>query len=379
MAPTSKGHHFDRAQRLLLCDHCGGPLPAPEAGGQVTCGYCRATTLLRPKAAPLRASDPEGAAPIPEEERMRLLREQDGERLQPPMTLPFRLLVWHGHNPMSRAGMAMEYWQTARQELTAATDPAAEATLDASARLYYLTLSLSNYHAKAQETDKLRSRLETAYELCVLKRERQVLLGLMARNAARFGEIDAAEAWLAEMDPRSADLYEDTSYRSTRAHVFTVRHQFPQVLESLGARFEDIPIADAFDHHVAVLRANAHERLGDVDAAARELEAALDNTPGTPRGYLEIVKNQPALDLAPQSIKRVVSKRMRFWRARYALYSLLWLGLPAFLFLQYALTEYPQAAWLAGLRELRVFNVPSIAPAIVVFLMLSFFRARLRP
>jgi hypothetical protein len=351
---------FDHQIRILLCRNCGAPLPAPAGGGSVTCEYCRATTQLAPRRDVPIPKPPE--PPLSEPERMDRLRQQDGKRLSPP-GMAWALMTWNGDNKPKVAERALAAWNKARSEIETGGEASTE---QAEARLYFLTLCFSNYYSERRETERVRAMIETAHEMCEQPRHKQVLLGMMARHAAREGDIESAEEWLADLDPRSADIYMDTSWRYARAFLDTLRGDYHKVLEVLGSTFDDVPIADAFDYTCAVYRANAHERLGDVESAKRELLVAMDRTPSSPRVMFEIVKNQPELELVPRSLQAAVGPRLRRWKVRHRLYQVAWLGTSGLLAVQWLLTRFADASLSEALAPLRLFSVPSIWPAIAV-------------
>jgi uncharacterized Zn finger protein (UPF0148 family) len=71
---------FSFQLRILLCTHCGAPLEASMAGGQISCRYCQAVNQLS-----VRDDRPAFAshqAPISEQERINRLRAQDGKPLE---------------------------------------------------------------------------------------------------------------------------------------------------------------------------------------------------------------------------------------------------------------------------------------------------------
>jgi hypothetical protein len=206
-----------------------------------------------------------------------------------------------------------------------------------------------------------------------------VLLCMMARQAARAGEMEAAEEWLADCDPRSADIYMDTSWRYARGFIDTIRRDYQKVLAVLGSTFDDVPIADAFDYSCAVLRANAHEKLGDAATAAQELRIAMSRTRASPRVMLEIVRNQPQLDLVPRSLPAAVGPRLRFWRIRHAAWVAAWLGGTGLLALQWLFTRFAGASFAEALAPLRLFALPSIWPAIALLVLGVVLHWRWRP
>ena len=256
---------FSFQLRILLCTHCGAPLEASPAGGQIPCRYCRAVNQLsvrddRPALAPSQA-------PISEQERINRLRAQDGKPLLPPPSL--QALVPNGQLPAWKVQEALAVWQATRQELRVT------ANFEAAERLLFLTMVLSQHFM--EQTDRLRQRamLESALEAFTLPRHRQVMRRYLCRSACRLGDLQAAEQWLAPCDRQSDDLETDSEYRYSRAFIDTAKGDWNAVLRTLGGRFEDVPIQDAMDAVCSVLRANAWERLGHMQAAVGLLQQAM--------------------------------------------------------------------------------------------------------
>jgi hypothetical protein len=130
---------------------------------------------------------------------------------------------------------------------------------------------------------------------------------MLATAAAKDGDLHAAEQWLAPCDPFASDIEADSAYRQARAYLDTVRHDYRAVIEILGGRDDEIPIIDARDAVCAVLRANAHERLGDTQAAVAALRARMGNESAQGRMAMEqfIAKNAE-FSLCPLSMPEAV-------------------------------------------------------------------------
>ena len=202
--------------------------------------------------------------------RRERLRAQDGEPLRPPQTL--RPLMAGGALAPHRLQEARVLWSATRDRL--ATNPS---DLPAAEQLYVLTLLLSQALDEGDrgQATRVRALTEGALEVMMLPRFRQLLRGLLARAAARAGDLRAADAWLTGCDPASEDLEMDSAYRISRAYLATARDDALTVLDALGERFDQIPIQDALEELAAVLRAHAWERRGDLARAQAELVAVL--------------------------------------------------------------------------------------------------------
>ena len=239
--------------RMLLCPNCGAPLEAPLAGGRLRCSHCGQSSELAG-----RRQETVSRSTLSEAERFDKLRAQDGKPMMPPPNL--RHFMQGGGLAPQLAADALADWQRARAEV------AAGASFGSQERLYFLTLLLYGHYSKTDEA-RTRAMLETVLDLLPASRHRQVTRGMLARLAAKGGDLTAAEAWLAPMNPASDDIYEDSAYRLTMAYVATAKGDYQRVLAVLGHREGDVPIADGQDEVCALLRANAHERLGRIDDA----------------------------------------------------------------------------------------------------------------
>lgn len=270
--------------RWVLCDQCGTPLEADPTAAQVVC-TCGFEVSLPPRDdAPLGAR-----SDLPEAERLRRLRTQDGRPLLAPPGLE-RLLLG-GELPPHKEREAMELYLADRRALRESTDPAAQE------RLVFLTMVLAN---ALDDPVRTRALYETTLDAAPLQRHQQTLRGFLARQAARSGNLAQAEAWLAPCDPRSDDLDMDTDWRFSRATLALVRHDWDGVLEVLGRTPDEVPIADANDAVVTVYRAHAHERLGDVETAAQQLADAM--AAGDRRAIDAVVAHRPDWMLCAVSI-----------------------------------------------------------------------------
>jgi DNA-directed RNA polymerase subunit RPC12/RpoP len=362
---------FDHEIRVLICKSCGGPLPTPVDGGTIKCEYCGTTSLIGPRpdvrsqtavsaAVPKVAIARPPEPPLPEPVRLQQLATQVRERLTPPTSLPWAVMWWNGRKNPTLVARALDEWTKARNEVERGGD-----SKDAEARLYFLTLAFTNYYG-ANDAPRMRAMLETAYELCRSKRHQHVLLSRMVRQAASAGDLEAAEQWLADCDPRSSDIYIDTAWRIGRAHIDLLRRDYARVLEVLGDTFGAVPIACAFDQLCALYRADAHEKLGQLDRGCQELARALDHKRTSPRVMWGSVHSQPALGLVPNGLKRVIAPRLRWWKLRHRAYVTAWLGTIALLTSQWVLTRFLDPATLAPAR---LFELDHVWPAVVILVL----------
>lgn len=253
---------FSSATRILMCNHCGAPLEAAVAGGTFACRYCNAANQVVPRddqvalvAAP--------QFPVNEQERLARLRSQDGKPLIPPASIQ-PLLQGNQIAPW-KIQEAVSVWQSSRQELRATGN------YECAERLLFLTMLLSQHFFEQNDLMRQRALFESALDVFTLPRHRQIMRGYLARSAARTGDLAAAEQWLAPCDQHSDDLQSDSTYRFSRAFIDTCRGNWGGVLQALGQTNHDVPIMDAQDAVCAALRANAWERLGQVQTAVNLL------------------------------------------------------------------------------------------------------------
>jgi hypothetical protein len=284
---------FSYDLRVLMCEQCGAPLEIGVAGGHAQCRFCGAAHAVvgRNERPVLEVA---AQAPVHEHERIARLRAQDGRPLLPPPSL--QGLMPDGNLPDWKVNEAVAVWQGSRREVRATGN------FEAAERLLFLTMVLSNKFAAAGDFKRQRAMFESALEVFTLPRHRQMMLGYLARSAVRAGDLKAAQSWLAPCDPRSDDLQSDSAYRFSRAMLDTALGNFPAVLQLLGPMPNDVPIMDAMDPACAILRANAHEKMGNVPAAIEALRRSMSAENASGRMSMEKFRElNPALRLCEQS------------------------------------------------------------------------------
>lgn len=284
--------HYTTEIRVLLCDGCGAPIEATPQGGQVACAYCRAQNQVR-----LRPKESALAPPrltMSDEERWRLLRMQDGKPMIAPPALA-SLIQGAGLHP-AKVDEAFHIYQMTKREVQTTHSP------EAAERLYFLTLVLNTHLGMLHDDSRRRAILETSLETVELPRHQQVLRCLLATAAAKEGDLASAERWIAPCDTRSQDLEADSAWRCARVFLDTARGDFHAVLHVLGTVDDQVPIADAWDPTAAVFRANALERLGNVEGAVSALRQRMQKESQSGRATMQkIIEGHPQLGLCPQS------------------------------------------------------------------------------
>ncbi len=283
---------FSTDFRALLCEACSAAIEAPIAGGALSCPRCGHASTVGPR--PQEAKIPRTSAPVDEATRLARLRQQDGRPLVPPDAVR-RLMSGSNFDP-ARVDEAFAIYHATCREIRATSSP------DAAERLYLLTIIANNHFAEHEDPQRRRALLETSLEHAFLPRHKQFFRSMLATAAGKVGDMQAAEQWLAPCDPYADDIDSDSAYRNARAYLDTVNHNWRAVLTVLGARDDEIPILDARDPVCAVLRANAHERLGDVATAVAVLRARMGKENASGRITMErFIAQQRELSLCELS------------------------------------------------------------------------------
>jgi hypothetical protein len=280
---------YSVVERWLPCDSCGNATQIPNEGLTGFCPHCRAPIQFGPRPDTTVPASP----PTDEKARRERLRPQDGKPLLPPPG--FEQLISGSEVPPHKMQEARMIWSATRKQLAAQPGDFA-----ASDRLSWLTMILRN---TLTDERQIRALVEGALEVLILPRHRQGLRGDLSRGATKLGDLESAEAWLAGCDPRSEDLQCDTPYRVSYALLETARGRFHEVLVLLGGTEEEVPIEDLMDGIATVLRANAWERMGRVDAAESVLTKFMAR--GGQARVIEaiIAAMPPSWTLCPQSIQ----------------------------------------------------------------------------
>ncbi len=260
---------FSHDLRVLLCDQCGAAIDVALSGGIVQCRYCDATNHLvqRDERADLAEARAAAESTISESERLAVLRQQDGQPLMPPPSMMH--LVAGDELATGMIEQASSEWQAMRRRLQSG------APFTEQEHLFHLTLLLTPHLDERRQ----RAFLETASEILEDARHRHMLRCLMAKRAVLAGDLASTEAWLALCNPKPTDLQMDSGYRLARCYLAIAGRRPQEVLELLGYRFDDVPIADGLDTEAAVLRAHAYEMSGDKPSATRLLQELLLSNP----------------------------------------------------------------------------------------------------
>lgn len=287
---------YDR--RFTVCVGCAGAFETTLAGGEFSCPHCQAINRVAPRDDSRDRALAAAPSTLSEAERLGLLRTQDGKPLVPPPAVQrFGGQMVDGA-PLAGARLeeCWRTWQGTRRELEASQDPSAEQ------RLFFLGWFIQGAVWSQERIERVRAVLEVTRDAVTSPGFRQPMNGMLARLAAREGDLAAAEQWLALISPRSADLHQDSVWRITRATLSTKQEDWNGVLRVLGASPEEVPVADQYGRFAGVLRANALERQGRPDEAARQLARAI---PSAPEAASVIQANAELGPLCPLALARM--------------------------------------------------------------------------
>jgi hypothetical protein len=261
---------FSYELRVLLCPQCGAPVDVSPTGGASPCRFCGAHAEMGIRDESLDLVLKPQRQAISEDERISRLRMQANKPLMPPANIMH--LFESGTIPAWKIAEAVTLWQTARRDVLATGNP------DAAQAIYFLAMALSGAYGDQKDVPRQRAILESSLEALRLPRHRQALRCMLSRLACRAGDVAAAEQWLGPCDPASDDLEMDTPYRFSRALIATSKKDWQGVLQVLGRGPLDVPILQATETIIVVLRANAVEQLGDVPGAATLLFAYMNQS-----------------------------------------------------------------------------------------------------
>lgn len=285
---------FSTEVRILTCPQCGAPIQLARQGGQIQCAYCHAPLMVPARDdASLQQGGP---SLITEAERYQGLWAQAqsfGDKQLPP---EMRAVLAGGALTPDRLGGALGIWRNYCQRASAGDFAAGEFAV-------LITGSISSYFASvAKDPQRQRALFESTLDALRDPSQKQVIRCNLARSSARAGDMQSAQVWFAACDPRPSDLQADTAYRVTYAYLATQHNDFRNVLGALGPAPNAVPVALPSRLQIAVLRANAIEKSGDVGTAIQQLIAEACALDGGRHAVPAIVAASPQLHLCPQSL-----------------------------------------------------------------------------
>jgi hypothetical protein len=203
---------------------------------------------------------------------------------------------------VDRVAPALAIWRTYCQR-------ASTGDITAGENAVLMTGSLSSYFvAVAKDPVRQRAVFETVLDALREPSQKQVIRCSLARAAAKAGDMQSAQTWFAACDPSPSDLQADTAYRVTFAYLATSHGHLQNVLAALGPTPASVPVALPSRLQIDVLRANAIERLGDVNTAVAQLVASARALAGGREAIPGIVAVNAQLQLCPHSLPRAMQQ-----------------------------------------------------------------------
>lgn len=286
--PAAVGN-YSRSVRILACPSCAAPLDVPIQGGHVGCPYCGIRSDWGPR------RPPEHRAPSHLDDAQRLQR-LEAQRTAPQEQPPPSALAHNQLGDDAARARALEALASANARYRA------DAGTQSEAEVFWLTVMLYNAFTGPANALRQRGLIESGLEVLDSPRRRQVLHGMLARNAAREGDHHAANEWLALMDPRSDDLPTESAYRLTVAYLHTARRAYGDVVATLGEHISAVPMSGSDELFASVLRANAIEYLGDPGKGASQLVVLMQLAPHFPQLIQSIVQANAGLAMCPRGL-----------------------------------------------------------------------------
>jgi uncharacterized Zn finger protein (UPF0148 family) len=237
---------FDLEIRMYRCESCGAPLEVPLEGGDVTCDFCGARHVVH-----------------------RRQEERPTSVLQDP--LPESVVEAYVEAAKSRKTLeACEAWW--REELARHVPGHRESE----ARLYLIAEWLWAWYVSRGDRRRARALFEALLDVLRGPELRTLVRLAAAREAARCGEVENAEAWLARCDAACLAVL-DGDRRVTEAVIAQMKGRWDEMLRVLGERVGEVPFIKRNARLAAVLRAHALEQLGREEDAVRQGLAAVRN------------------------------------------------------------------------------------------------------
>ena len=278
----SSGRGFSTDLRVLVCRQCGAPVTATRDGGEVTCEYCGAVSVLaRRSDERVRLTDPTLQAE-PDPDRREALRMESLVRQMETYDEQRNPYAYYG-TPEELEHLDLEYMDPALPAI--ATEAIRKVVADCEESggdmkhqrlVFWVALKLKNMWVMRNEPRNARPVIETASEILTDPGYRQLMFCKMADLARKDEDLDAAEVWLERCDPRPPLLDLDSDYRTTAAAIAIRRGRWDRVLELVGREHGDVPFEPSSVALFQLQRVEALENLGEPAAAEEELSWLLD-------------------------------------------------------------------------------------------------------
>ncbi len=258
------------------------PFEVAIEGGLIKCNYCGATSQLsrREENNDLHDSHQESSDSMSESDRYAVLAKQDLARAVHPSIVG---LLVDGQLASASIPAAKKDWGRAHNMRFGAGANAKDLE-----GYFQLTVLLAPY----MEERERRAMLESALEDLSASSHRHILRCMLAREAARLGELSASDAWLNTVDTRSTNLAMHTAYVFAAATLASAREEYERVTELLGRGATDVPLGNRDEIACAILRVDALDFLGFEQEAVKEVSAWI-GTWGASRVELAIGHHRP--------------------------------------------------------------------------------------
>jgi DNA-directed RNA polymerase subunit RPC12/RpoP len=269
---------FDIQIRLFRCESCGAPLAVPLEGGDVACDFCGARHVVHRRQEARAPEEPRDPLPAP-------LVEAFTEQSKFRKTLN-----------------ACEAWW--REELARHVPGDRESE----GKLYLIAEWLWAWYVHQGDRRRVRALLESLLDRFRGPEIRTLVCLATAREAARCGEVDNAEAWLARCDAASLSVL-DGDRRVTQAVIAQAKGRWDEMLRVLGERVGQVAFPLRSARLAAVLRAHALEQLGREKDALRQGLAAVSADAETLRVFAFQAVHH---GVAPRTFARV--RKRVVWR-----------------------------------------------------------------
>ncbi|MBW2262622.1 MAG: hypothetical protein JRG91_11665 [Deltaproteobacteria bacterium] len=276
------GKSFSTDLRVLICRLCGAPLTASREGGETTCDYCGAVSVLsRCRDERVRITDPTLQGE-PDPEKRERLRMASLERQMETYDEEKNPYAYYG-TPSGLEHLDLEYMDPTLPAIASEAFRKAIADCEESGGelndqrlVFWIALKLKNMWVIRDRPHDARPVIETASEVLTDPGYRQLMFCKMADLARKADDLEAARAWLARCDPRPPLLDLDSDYRTTAAAIAIRQGKWSRVLELVGRERGDVPFEPSSVALLQLQRVEALENLGEGEAAERELGWLLD-------------------------------------------------------------------------------------------------------
>ncbi len=259
--------------RVLVCAHCGAPLPVTDSGGQVTCAYCAIVSTVgeRPFQARPLPTLPDAATEAARQKRLRaqLTTSRDS-----------RYSVFHRPEGLDDID-GMDTRAETRERLVEAFRVAItlmrkSRNADLEHRVFWIAMRIKNLDSLTGSSDGFVPFLQAASEQLQEAGYRQILLCELAYRAIAERRLEDAEGWLAQCDPASQDLLVDNAVRASRVFLALRREAYDEALALLGRDAESVAVAE---EHIVTFGLDwiyVLEELGEREVAESQLLALVE-------------------------------------------------------------------------------------------------------